>query len=264
MVKIVFFGSFGQFSKMYLEALKKAGFDVVLAIEDKNTDFNNIEKEMLKIKPDLGVIAYFGKIISKKILGIPKKDFINAHPSLLPRWRGPSPIQNTILADDKKTGITIHLTSKEVDAGDILAQKEIPVSSDDTCFTLTEKLAREGSAFLPNVIEKYISGSIKPKPQNHSLATYTKLIKKEDGLIDWSKPPEYIERLVRAYDPWPGTYIKIINSKSQILNKFKILKIKKVKLEDGKLKILIVQPEGKKDMPYEAFLRGHKDFSSPI
>lgn len=263
MVKIVFFGSFGQFSKMYLESLKKAGFEVALAIENKNMDFNNIEKEMLKIKPDLGVIAYFGKIIPKQILEIPKKGFINAHPSLLPRWRGPSPVQNTILANDKKTGITIHLTSEKVDAGDILAQKEILVYPNDTCFTLTEKLVREGSALLPNVILEYMRGSIKPKPQNHSLATYTKLIKKEDGLIDWSKPPEYIERLVRAYDPWPGTFVKITEHNSQSTNKTQILKIKKVKIENGKLNILVVQPEGKKDMPYEAFLRGHRDFSPP-
>jgi len=252
MNKIVFFGGFGKFSKMYLEALRSAGFEISLAVEDKKLDFLSIEKDMLKNKPDLGVIAYFGRIIPQRILQIPKMGFVNAHPSLLPRWRGPSPVQNTILAGDQKTGVTIHLTSQEVDAGDILTQKEILVFQDDTCFTLTERLAKEGSSILPQVVEEWIKGLIKPQSQNHSLATYTKLIKKEDGLIDWSKPAEQIERLVRAYDPWPGTYTKMVGEK--------ILKIKKVKIENGELKILVVQPEGKKNMPYEAFLRGHKDF----
>src|SRR3989344_1237003 len=126
-MRIVFFGTFKNFSKMYLKALRSADFEISLAVEDKKLDFFAIEKDMLKIKPDLGVIAYFGKIIPQRILQIPKKGFINAHPSLLPRLRGPSPVQNTILAGDVKTGITIHLATNKSDAGDILAQKEIEV-----------------------------------------------------------------------------------------------------------------------------------------
>ena len=209
---------------------------------------------MAQIKPDLGVIAYFGKIIPKEILKIPKFGFVNAHPSLLPRWRGPSPIQNTILTGDKTTGVTIHLTTDKVDAGDILAQKEIPILPGDTCAILTERLANLGAKLLVETIPDWIKGDIIPRTQDELKATFTKIIKKEDGLIDWSKSSEYIEKLVRAYDPWPGTYIKIP----------KIIKIKKVKIEEGKLKILIVQPEGKKDMPYEAFLRGHPNFSLPF
>lgn len=249
-IKIAFFGSFGKYSKIYLEALKNAGFEIVLTVEDKNTDFKEIKQKLLKNRPDLGVIAYFGRIIPKDILVIPKKGFINAHPSLLPRWRGPSPIQNTILAGDTTTGITIHLTTDKVDAGVILAQKKIAVSPTDTCRTLTLKLAEEGAKLLVDTIPKLINGKVIPISQDESKATYTKIIKKEDGLIDLSKDPEYIEKVVRAYDPWPGTYIKVPQ----------ILKIKKVELKNGKLKIIVVQPEGKKDMLYEAFLRGHKNF----
>ncbi|MEK7503355.1 MAG: methionyl-tRNA formyltransferase [Patescibacteria group bacterium] len=250
--KIAFFGTFGEFSRLYLDSLKNAGFNIALAVEDKKIDFRTIEQKLLETKPDLGVIAYFGKIIPKNILKIPAKGFINAHPSLLPRWRGPSPVQNTILAGDTKTGITIHITSEEIDEGDILAQKEVPIFSNDTCGVLTERLAKEGAKLLPEVIESWLNRTITPTSQNHSLATHSKMIKKEDGLIDWSKTPEYIERQVRAYDPWPGTFTKMKNGK--------ILKIKKVETKNGKLKILVVQPEGKKDMPYEAFLRGHPDF----
>ncbi len=234
--KIFFFGGFEGFSDIYLGALKNAGFEIVPEAQNA----------------DLGVIAYYGKIIPKAVLELPKNGFLNAHPSLLPRWRGPSPVQATILAGDKTTGVTIHVATEKPDAGPILAQKEIPTDITDTCLSLTGKLANEGASLLIPTIEKWLLGEIKPKEQNHSKATYTKLLKKEDGLIDWTKDAEYIEKQVRAYDPWPGTFTKMKNGK--------LLKIKKVKVENGVLKILVVQPEGKKEMSWEAFLRGHRDF----
>lgn len=233
--KIIFFGSFKEFSEIYLDALKRAGFEIVS--EAKGAD--------------LGVIAYFGKIIPKNILELPKKGFLNAHPSLLPRWRGPSPVQAAILAGDKITGVTIHLATEEADAGDILAQKEILLDIKDTCLSLTGKLAQEGASLLIPTIEKWLSGEIKPRRQDNSKATFTKLIKKSDGLINWAKSADYIERMVRAYNPWPGTFTKMENGK--------IVQIKKVAVINGSLKILVVQPEGKKEMSYDAFLRGHKE-----
>src|SRR3989338_5333350 len=233
--KIIFFGGFKKFSEIYFNALKDAGFEIVSEAKDA----------------DLGVIAYFGKIIPKDILELPKNGFLNAHPSLLPCWRGPSPVQAAILAGDKTTGITIHLATEEPDAGPILTQKEILIEPEDTCLSLTGKLANEGAKLLILTIEKWLSGQIKPVPQDDSQATFTKLIKKSDGLIDWSKGAEYIERMVRAYNPWPGTFTKMKNGR--------ILKIKKVKVENDALKILVVQPEGKKEMLWDAFLRGHKD-----
>ena len=238
-IKIVFFGGFKEFSEIYLKALREAGFEIVSEAKDA----------------DLGVIAYYGKIIPKNVLELPKKGFLNAHPSLLPRWRGPSPIQAAILAGDTKTGMTIHLTTDQVDAGDILAQKEIPINAEDTCASLTERLAHEGAALLIPTIEKWLSGEIKPQKQDGAKATYTKLLKKADGKIDWSRDAVYMERMVRAYDPWPGTYTEIDG---------KILKIKKVEVADNKLKLLIVQPEGKKEMSWEAYLLGHPDFTKEL
>mgnify|MGYP001612716556 CR=1 FL=1 len=232
--KIIFFGGFERFSEIYLNALKGAGLEIALEAKDA----------------DLGVIAYYGKIIPKTVLELPKYGFLNAHPSLLPRWRGPSPVQSAILAGDKRTGVTIHIATEKPDAGPILVQKEIQIEPKDTCLSLTGKLANEGAALLVPTIEKWLSGEIKPQKQDESCATYTKLLKKKDGEIDWSKPADYIEKMVRAYDPWPGAFTKFKN---------KILKIKKVEVIDGKLQILIVQPEGKKEMTWEAFLRGHKD-----
>ena len=113
-----------------------------------------------------------------------------------------------------------------------------------------KKLQIHTENILP-IIKKWLSGEITPKKQDDSKATYAKLLKKKDGEIDWSKPADYIEKMVRAYDPWPGTFTKMKNGK--------ILKIKKVKVENSALKILVVQPEGKKEMAWDAFLRGHKD-----
>ena len=234
--KIVFFGGFKGFSEIYLNALKSAGFEIVPRAEDA----------------DFGVIAYYGKIIPKAVLELPKKGFLNAHPSLLPRWRGPSPVQAAILAGDKTTGVTIHIAIEKPDAGPILAQKEIPILPRDTCLSLTGKLAEEGASLLVQTVKKWLSGEIVPKEQDSSKATFTKLIKKADGEIDWSKPAEYIERMVRSYDPWPGTYTKMKNGR--------ILKIKKAEVVNGVLKPIIVQPEGKKEMSWEAFLRGHRDW----
>lgn len=232
-MKIVFFGNH-TFSGKYLEALKEAGFEIF-------SDAKNA---------DLGVIAYYGKIIQKNILDLPKHGFINVHPSLLPRWRGPSPVQAAILAGDKITGLTIHIAAERFDSGPILAQKEIPIATDDTCLSLTERLSKEGAALLAPTIKKWLAGEIKPKPQDGSKATYTKLLKKKDGEIDWTRPPDYIERMVRAYDPWPGTFTKMKNGKT--------VKIKKAEVVNGVFKPIIVQPEGKKEMSWEAFLRGHR------
>lgn len=240
--KIAFLGNH-PFSSKYLEALKQA------RLPDGQAGFEIVSDSK---SADLGVIAYYGKIVPKNILELSKYGFINIHPSLLPRLRGPSPIQAAILAGDKTTGITIHIATEKFDSGPILAQKETPIAPDDTCFSLSERLAKEGAALLIQTIKKWLAGEIVPKEQDEAFATYTKLLKKKDGEIDWSRPADYLEKMVRAYDQWPGAYTKMKNGK--------ILKIKKAEVVNGVFTPLIVQPEGKKEMPWEAFLRGHKDF----
>src|SRR3990167_7582096 len=129
-LKIAFFGTY-KFSGLYLEALSGAGFEVAPRITTQAKSFGEIKEEMLAARPELGVIAYYGKIIPKEILEIPAKGFINVHPSLLPRWRGPSPAQYAILAGDEKTGVTIHLATEKFDAGPILAQAELKIRGDE-------------------------------------------------------------------------------------------------------------------------------------
>jgi len=227
----------------------------ILEPEKINDDFIS---EISKLAPDLGIVASYGKILPQKLIDMFPKGILNVHPSLLSKYRGASPIQTTILNGDTKTGVSIMLVDSKMDHGPILARKELDIASPpevewDYEF-LHDTLAKFGAKLLIETLPKWINGEITPEVQNESMATYTKMLKKEDGLIDWSKPAEYIERMIRAYNPWPGTFTKMKNGK--------ILKIKKAEISNGKLKILIVQPEGKKEMPYEAFLRGNPDFKA--
>jgi methionyl-tRNA formyltransferase len=199
---------------------------------------------------DLFIIAAYGKIIPKEILDIPKYGTLNVHPSLLPKYRGPSPIQSFILSGEKETGVTIMLTDEQMDHGPIITKSEIRSTKSETYKELGEKLAKLGGKLLVETIPKWINGEIKPQEQDHLKATFTKKITKEDGLINLEiDSPEIIDRKVRAFTPWPGVYF-FINGKRLIITK--------AELADSGLKIERVKPEGKNEMDFEDFLRGYK------
>ena len=210
--------------------------------------------EIEKLKPSLIIIASFGQIIPKKILEIPQDGCLNVHPSLLPKYRGPSPIQSAIINGDEKTGVTIMRVSEKIDAGPILSQKEIEIDPKETYESLHDKLAEAGVKLLLEVLPKLSKGQAPFQLQDDSKATYTKILKRSDGEIDWGKSPKDIERQIRAFNPWPGTYT-FCNGKR--------LKILKAEAPYGKLEIKEVQLEGKKPMSYKEFLRGYPDFKLP-
>ncbi len=255
-MKIIFLGT-GEFGTTILQGLIENGYKPILLY-----DFEKIEE----LKPDLVIVASYGKIIPKKILEIPKYGALNVHPSLLPKYRGPSPIQTTIINGDKKTGVTIILMDEKIDHGPILAQQEwkIPNSNDQipnksqipmtkiTYEELNKKLAELGVKLLIEIIPKWINGEIKAKPQDDSKATYTKILKRENGKIDWSKPDREIERQIRAFNPWPGTFT-FIKHKNKTLR----IKVLEANLKNKKLIIKKLQPEGKKPMTFEEFKRGY-------
>ncbi len=210
--------------------------------------------EIEKLKPSLIIIASFGQIIPKKILEIPKDGCLNVHPSILPKYRGPSPIQSAIINGDEKTGVTIMRVSEKIDAGPILSQKEIEIDPKETYESLHDKLAEAGTKLLLEVLPNLSKGQVPFQLQDDSKATYTKILNRSDGEIDWKKSPEEIERQIRAFNPWPGTFT-FCNGKR--------LKILKAEALYGKLKIKEVQLEGKKPISYEEFLRGYPDFKLP-
>jgi len=252
------------------------------------TDLSAISDKLSTIKPDLAIIAAYGKIIPKEILDIPRFGILNIHGSLLPAYRGASPIQYAILNGDKETGVTIMKIDEEMDHGPVLANSKLLIADSDTCESLSKKLADLGVELLIKVIPDYISEKIKPVEQDHSKATYTKIIKKEDGKIDWLKSAQEIERMTRAFYPWPSAYANIKNQKSKIKNKIlKIIEVEiilqysdvlkyspgkvflknselAVKCGKGVLVVKKLQLEGGKVLTAKEFLNGHKDFIGSI
>lgn len=236
--KIAYLGK-GEFGRIALEELKS--LDLVIL-----KDHNEIEK----IKPDLVIVASYGRIIPKYILDIPKHGIINIHPSLLPKHRGASPIQTVILNNDD-TGVSIMLMDEKLDHGPIIDSVEYKMPSRIKYWELEKQQAIKGAQLLIKILPKWIEGKIDAKKQDHKKATYTRVLKREDGEIDWKKTPEEIDAQVRAFDPWPGTYT---------IWKNKRIKILETEIVKDKLVIKKVQPEGKKPMTFDDFLRGHKDF----
>ncbi|MEK7085239.1 MAG: methionyl-tRNA formyltransferase [Patescibacteria group bacterium] len=170
------------------------------------------EEALQKLGADIGIVASFGKIIPENILRIPPLGVINVHPSLLPKWRGPSPIQSALLAGERETGITIHITTAKVDAGGILGQVKVPILPDETYLELEEKLSREGARLLLDILPRVAAGSVEPYPQDEDAATYSKRIATEDGKIDWHDSAEKIFNQIRALNPEPGTFTFVENA----------------------------------------------------
>ncbi len=169
----------------------------------------NTPEVMTQLKewePELIVVAAFGQILRPAVLDLPKFGCINVHGSLLPRWRGAAPIQAAILAGDHETGITIMKMDSGVDTGPVLSQRVIPISENETGKSLFEKMAAPGADLLIETLPGYLSGKLTPTPQPNEDATYAPMLKKEDGLLDFSRPAIELERQVRAMHPWPGAY----------------------------------------------------------
>ncbi len=256
-----------------------------------------IENCKLKIencKPELIVVSAYGQIIPKEILEIPKKGSLNVHPSLLPRWRGASPIQYAILNGDKKTGVTIILMDEKMDHGLIVSQRALEIEADETSITLYRKLADLGATLLMETIPKWTKGMIKPHPQDETKVTYTKILTREDGRIRWKKTAKDLEQEIRAFNYWPGSFtfwekrdgtmVRIKVLKARVLEstggisyppgKTVVLPQNEIGVQCGGyptaapsflkggdfLVIEKLQIEGKKEMGSEEFLRGHPDF----
>lgn len=158
-----------------------------------------------EFEPDLIVVAAYGQILPKTILDLPKLGCVNIHGSLLPRWRGAAPIQRSIEAGDEETGITIMYMEEGLDTGAMLSKKSTPIA-DKNAEQLHDELAVMGAQLLIETIPKLEAGEIVPEKQDDSLSTYAKMLSKKEGKIDFFKTPEEIERMIRAFDSWPGAY----------------------------------------------------------
>jgi len=278
--------------------VKKWGLENNLPIlqPDKIRKLEWIEK-IKEFNPELIIVVAYGQIIPQEILDIPKYKALNIHPSLLPKYRGASPIQSVILNGETETGVCLMIMDAEMDHGPILGISKFKILNPKITYTeLTKDLSDLGAELLIKSLPDWIGGKIKPQEQDHEKATFCKLIKKEDGKIDWNKSAEEIERKIHAFQEWPTAYAEIRNPKSEIRNPapeqvrygtsiLKILnaeiqnvktdkKIGEVFLTDNKelavqtgngiLIIKQLQPEGKKPMSARNFLNGHPEIIGSV
>ena len=210
--------------------------------------------ELKKEEVDLFVVAAYGKIIPKNILDIPQYKTLNVHPSLLPRFRGASPIESAILSDESVTGVTIMEVDEETDHGPVIAQRERVINNwPPKGSELTVNLAHFGGKLLAEIIPEWLNG-LQSFPQDHTRATFTQKITKEDGLIELSGDARLNYKKIRAFDAWPIAYFFTKRGGKEIR-----VKIHDAHLKGENLVITKVTPEGKKGMSYEDFLRGGQD-----
>lgn len=239
----------------------------------------DIKEKILLLKPDLIIVAAYAQLIPEEILNLPKYGCLNLHASLLPKYRGSAIIQAAILNGDRESGLTIIKMDKGLDTGPIVAQTALAIGDEDTAGILYDKLSEAGATFLLDTIKKYLSGEITPVTQASGQASYAKELTKSDGLIDWTKPAEFIERFIRAMNPWPmawtwwnGQQIKIISAQKQVIeiNSYKPGKTFKynsgLAVQCGRDALIIksLQLEGKNALDSQEFLRGHKDFIGSV
>lgn len=269
-ITTIFFGS-SEYSLIVLKKLTESKNFKVLSVvtsPHKNpvSDWAN-KKNIPTLQPEkvnnanVYVVAYYGKFMPKSILKIPDHGVINIHPSKLPKYRGTTPIQSALVNGDKTTAVTLMLIDSKMDHGDIIAQKNLSISESDTFDTLLTKASELGADLLLQTIPDFVCGKVSPTPQNHKKATFTKKLTKEDGKLDWTLPATQLERIIRAYSPWPGTWTTLgkLQTKYNVpqTKKNLLVKINKAHLEDHKLVLDRLQVEGKKEISWEEFRRGY-------
>lgn len=260
--------------------VKRLAFQRGLPVHQPRSLRRPEEQQRLRrdLAPDIIVLAAYGLLLPQAVLDIPRYGGLNVHPSLLPRHRGPAPVVGAILAGDAETGVSVMLMDAGMDTGMVLAQRRISIMPGDAAPALTAKLIDLGRGMLSETILRWVRGDITPQPQDDSKATYTKLLTKEDGVIDWSKPAVDIERWVRAYQPWPGTFTTWKGRQLKVLEAVAlptagtpgelglVVSVSgeplaaAVQTGSGLLQLLRVQLEGRRAMPMDEFLRGSRDY----
>ncbi|MBQ5954304.1 MAG: methionyl-tRNA formyltransferase [Lachnospiraceae bacterium] len=300
-MKILFMGT-PDFSVPVLEALIEAGHEIVLAVTQPDKPIGRSKKptpppvkvcaekhgipvfqpervrrpeameRLAKVQADLGVVVAFGQILPQALLDLPAHGCFNVHASLLPMYRGASPINHVILAGEKQSGVTIMQMDAGIDTGDILLQEALPLADNETAETLADKLSKLGAKLIVSAVEQLENGTLTHTPQEGETC-YAGMLKKEMGLIDWTLSAEEICRRVRGLQPWPGSWTfregKKLIIKEAAAEKQEVppnlipgavleadRKGLLIQTGEGALRILSLQPEGKKEMDWKAFLNG--------
>jgi len=237
-------------------------------------------EQLTELGPDAVVVAAYGKMLPRPVLDLPRFGCLNLHPSLLPRYRGASPVVAAILSGDEFTGVSVMLLDEGMDTGPVLSQAAVSISPIDNAGSLMSKLAQVAARLLIETLTHWSRGEIAPRPQNEAEASYCGTVAKSDGEIDWGGATVDIWRRVRAYNPWPGSYtrwqgkqLKIIEavprctireSPGQVTALSEEKAVIGIGTGDGVLGILRVQLEGRRAMSAAEFLRGHRDIMGAV
>jgi methionyl-tRNA formyltransferase len=250
-------------------AAQKMGYTIFQPSSVRTEEF---AEKIRKINPDIMVVVAFGHILTKELLGLPKLGTMNIHASLLPEYRGPAPVQWSIINGDKKTGVTIMLMDDGIDTGDILLSETTQIRADDTAETLAKRLSLMGADMLIETIKSLASNKITQVPQDHKKSTYAPLFKKKDGHIDWNMPSQKIEAFIRGVTPWPGAFTFYSKKRLKI---FKTVPVQidcddtpgtvmksfpdelRIATGDGALSILEIQGASGNHLNIKEFLKGN-------
>ncbi len=237
-------------------------------------------RELASLQPEVIIVAAYGRILPPEVLAIPPRGVLNIHPSLLPKYRGPSPVITALLEGESVTGVTVMLLDEGMDTGNILAQRRTAILPHETAGELTHRLFRLGAELLLEVLPEWVAGAMTSVPQNAAMATTTRLYTKEDGDMDWSLPATVLERRLRALQPWPGCYTRWEGKRLRILEGAavdggapaappgQVVALPRgsafgvaIATGEGLLGVRQAQLEGRKAQAVEEFLRGYPRFA---
>lgn len=235
-------------------------------------------QELADLHPDLIVVAAYGLFLPPETFDLPPLKTLNVHPSLLPRYRGPSPVSTAILNGDAETGVTLIRLDEGMDSGPVVAQRTTPIEADEACDALTARLFRMGADLLVEVLPAWAKGEITPEPQDRDSVTISSRLTREDGLIDWNEGSQQISRKIRAYQPWPGAHTTWRGKTVKILAGRALREAAPepagtvvalddgtasgagVATGDGVLELRSLQMEGRRPATASDFVRGYQDF----
>jgi methionyl-tRNA formyltransferase len=264
----------GRGRKVEPPPVKKAAEKLGLAVIQPDTLRNDAAIQLLQdADADFFIVVAFGQILRESVLKIPKRGCINVHASLLPKYRGPAPIQWAVINGDTETGVTTMLMDKGLDTGDMLMTAREAIGPSDTAGSLHDRLAQRGADLMVRTLGAFADGTIRRTPQDHSAATYAPLLKKTDGLIDWKKPATRIEPFIRGMSPWPGAFTFWKNTRLKIFRSELAAAASAaapgtvldgvpgrltVATGDGALSILELQSASGSRLPVSEFLRGFR------
>ncbi|MCP4320433.1 MAG: methionyl-tRNA formyltransferase [Psychromonas sp.] len=265
----------GRGKKLTASAVKQLAVEHQLPVyQPENFKSEEAVAQLAALNADIMIVVAYGLILPTVVLETPRLGCLNVHGSLLPRWRGAAPIQRAIWAGDKETGVTIMQMNAGLDTGDMLTKVSCPIESDETSSSLYEKLANQAPQVLVDTISQLVKGELSAEVQDESLANYAKKLSKAEALIDWSQDAQFIERCVRAFNPWPMSYFELAGKpikvhKANVIDEMSsesagtIISADKngiqVNTGNAVLNLQVIQLSGKKAMPVQDILNSRRE-----